>query len=378
MVANNKQRLLKEPFSAKQSSDKNPAFFEYDDMEKMAHDFAQNMLERKKSGVEYKDMCVLYRSNRLAQFFETALLSYGIPYHVIKGTNLTQKREIQMLNAIIRLVLNKRDFLAFVKLAELVDGLGIGALKKIEDALLENELTTVFDVAEVVIKSKKALEGIHNLKEKIEQVSQLEPFMIGEWMLHEKGLNITPYLLKLAESSKKSDENYQQRLEAIMNYGQALNFRLEEAGETMDLSLEEKWVLAMEMSLSSPDEEASKNAVTLSTIHKSKGLEWNSVYLGGFSLFNQDIEDEDDASVKGLEEERRLAYVAMTRAKEYLLLGHSDKINFGYSVIEAQKSPFAKEAGINGVKKKVYIQRNLYQNTSKSDALGQLGVNHSH
>jgi hypothetical protein len=114
----------------------------------------------------------------------------------------------------------------------------------------------------------------------------------------------------------------------------------------------ERWGAVMEIGLATPDEEEGhSDAVTLSTVHKMKGLEFSFVHIAGFSdgmmPTLRDSNFEADEGAQDIEEERRLAYVAMTRAKHKLVLHHANRVFIGYETIELTPSRFASEAGIS-------------------------------
>ena len=246
----------------------------------------------------YKDIAILYRTNAQSRNIEENLIKNNIPYKIIGGTRFYSRKEIKDVVAYLRVVYNPKDTISWERVIN-VPPRGIGQ-KGVEE-LKKNK----WDLKEVEEKSHLPVEKWNSLKEKLSTLELLETI-----------LEDTKYIPWLEE---KKEENYD-RIENI-NELKSVAYQFPDISEFLEnVSLIES---------SSKVSQGDYNAVTLMTVHASKGLEFPIVFIVGMEegLFphNNSLENLDD-----LEEERRLCYVAITRALKKVYLTHTcSRMYFG-------------------------------------------------
>jgi len=271
--------------------------------------------------IPFSECVIFYRTNFQSRVFEDALLRHRIPYVVIGGLSFYQRKEIKDILAFLRLILGSPDFLSFSRAINLPKrGFGEATLEKLRTFSQENN-QDVFSTSLLIVQGKLSF------KLSQRQFEGLKDFVATILSLREelkKQLPLNKLLMKTIESIgyftllKEDPETYQERKENIEELLSKAAEWEEETGQTSLTSFLE------ELSLKSSHEEkdATKDAVRLMTIHNGKGLEFSAVFLVGMEedLFPH-INCKD--LPQALEEERRLCYVGMTRAKDYLYLSAS-------------------------------------------------------
>lgn len=278
----------------------------------------QNM--RQTLGISLNQMVVFYRTHAQSRAFEDSFLSKRIPYLIVGGLSFYQRREIKDILGYLRIVHSNSDYISFLRTINLPKrGLGPATLDKIQDASKEEGMAIISYIIALVEKtplnfrvklSEKQFQGLENYVSLIQGLRAAVEFIsIGELVrtLIEK----SNYLILL----KEDPETYEERkanLDALI----AKAFEWEDDAENSTLSafLEE---LSLKTSLDEAGE--TEERLKLMTIHNGKGLEFKVTFLVGMEedLFPH-VNSRD--SKTQLEEERRLCYVGMTRAKEYLYL----------------------------------------------------------
>jgi DNA helicase-2/ATP-dependent DNA helicase PcrA len=328
LVRHNENRLEKNPYAVRQAPPADTVrLIEYDDGEAMADGVADRIAASIATGASPADIAVLYRKNRLSRVIETSLLRQGIPYRIKSGTDLLSYAEVRMMLAAGRLAANRRDVRALSRLADLVPGLGakgVGYMVAAGDSplLQTGRLST------------KAAQGVRELAAGLEQLHQRGPEELLAWCE-----DFAPFRAWLNQRARQALRNADKpadpqeirqalrparaRLSAVQT---AMQKRLE-AG-FLGSSLDERWAMGLEVVAAGTDEaETDEAKVTLCTVHAAKGLEWPTVHLFGFSEGLMPMAR--DKVVENLPEERRLAYVALTRAQTHILLHHSDRLDLG-------------------------------------------------
>jgi DNA helicase-2/ATP-dependent DNA helicase PcrA len=328
LVRHNENRLEKNPYPVREAPQADRVrLVEYDDAEAMADGVADRIGAAIATGTSASDIAVLYRKNRLSRIVETALLRRGIPYRIKAGTDLLSYSEVRMMLAAGRLAANRRDVRALARLADLVPGLGAKGVGHMiaagDDPLLQTGRL-----------SAKAAQGVRDLATALEGLYRRGPTALLEWC-EETGL-FKAWLNERARNSlqsagKPSDPHEVRqalrpalgRMNAVQT---AMRRRLESLADPG--TLDERWATALEVVAAGTDEaESDVPKVTLCTIHAAKGLEWPIVHLFGFSEGLMPMSRED--IVENLPEERRLAYVALTRAQNHIVLHHADRMDIG-------------------------------------------------
>jgi DNA helicase-2/ATP-dependent DNA helicase PcrA len=285
--------------------------FEAQDAEEEALFVAAEIQSALASG-EQESTAVLYRTNAQSRLLEEALRRCGIDYRVVGGFSFYARAEIKDVLAYARLVNNLPDSAAFLRVVNVpARGIGEAALGALEAAArranlglweaLEQELAAKLLPA----RTLKALEGFHALMREL--IADRARLSLSEFL--RSLLARTGYLAMLRVENTPEAESRMENLQELVNAAA----EAEERGETLREFLDHAALV------SEADDYDERARVTLMTLHSAKGLEFSTVFLVGLEegLFPHKLSLEDDA---GLEEERRLCYVGMTRARNRLIL----------------------------------------------------------
>lgn len=265
-----------------------------------------------KDFTNYSDFAVLYRTNAQSYALEKAFISHQIPYKIIGGVRFYDRKEVKDVLAILKLIVNFHDRISLDRICRnVLSGIGPASLEKIHTFLNQSEIydsaaqgkanalldTSLFDVLSG--KAKNSFARLQNFLRDLDLT--LKPSEIIEQVIHYFGL------AEIVKDGTPSGDERAENLNTMI--GNAAEF------ESLDDFLAEATLM------SSADEQSSTNFVTLMTIHAAKGLEFPAVFLVGLEegLFPSSRSD-DEASI---EEERRLAYVGMTRARKLLILTYA-------------------------------------------------------
>lgn len=279
------------------------------------------------------DFVILYRTNFMSRVLEETCVRMGIAYKIVGGFSFYERSEIKDCLAMLKLFANNRDLVAFSRVINLLDGIGPKTISIIE-AEFHNGKTGFVDTCQRVYDklSRRSQASIDLLKEAYscpnKEAAQILAHIIKS--LHYEGI---------LENSNKKDIH--ERIENIYEFVNSLN-----TAENKNLSCDE--VLQKISLYTSSDENSNANQITLMTMHAAKGLEFPVVFVVGVEKdILPHIRSMEDAD--GEEEERRLFYVAMTRAEKMLFVSscRSRKIGgFGDNYKVCYPSPFLKEAGL--------------------------------
>ncbi|HPD18989.1 MAG TPA: 3'-5' exonuclease, partial [Candidatus Goldiibacteriota bacterium] len=262
-----------------------------------------------------KDMAVFYRTNAQSRAIEDCFRRNGVPYKLIGGIQFYGRMEIKDVLAYLRLVVNPNDVISFKRVINVPPrGIGDASIAKLEEYAMKKEIPIfeairdINDIAEIKESTRNSLSQFYNL---IKNISD-----------NRKDLSITKVVKKIlsetgyidywqSNTSVKSDE----RIENVKELVSAISeFEEKQPEATLEDFLSR---VALIMDIDKMDRNA--NAITLMTIHSAKGLEFENVFIAGMNegLFpHKNCIDEPG----GIEEERRLCYVGMTRARKRLFL----------------------------------------------------------
>ena len=265
-----------------------------------------------KDFTSYSDFAVLYRTNAQSYAIEKALISHQIPYKIIGGVRFYDRKEVKDVLAVLKLIINFHDRISLDRICRnLLSGIGPASLEKIHtflnqfegyDQSAQGKNNALLDTGLSDTLSGKAKNSFARLQNFLRDLDlSLKPAEITEQTIHYFGL-----VESLRDGTPTGDER-----------AENLNTMIGNASE-FD-ALED--FLAEASLMSSADEQTSTNFVTLMTIHAAKGLEFPAVFLVGLEegLFPSSRSDDEEA----IEEERRLAYVGMTRARKLLILTYA-------------------------------------------------------
>ena len=272
----------------------------------------------RKENKKYSDFAVLFRTNAQARVLEEVFMRTGTPYKLIGGIKFYARKEIKDIISYLKLINNKNDNIALKRIInEPKRGIGDTALDKL-DQMAQDKGMSIFEL----IQDNMNLAGLRSAGNIIlfrdmmnDLMSNKETFKVSD--LIKRVLKVSGYEDMLnAEGTKETEIRFENLMEFI---GVAIEFENENAENTLEDFLDS---IALVSDVDNLDE--STEAVTLMTMHSAKGLEFDDVFLVGMEegLFPSKRSIEEDAST---EEERRLCYVAITRAKDQLFLTNTKK-----------------------------------------------------
>ncbi|WP_413430225.1 UvrD-helicase domain-containing protein [Synechococcus sp. Cu2B8-bc1011] len=278
------------------------------------------MMEAANPDLSWKDMAVLYRTNAQSRAIEESLVRWRIPYVVVGGLRFYDRREIKDLLGYLRLLINPADTVSLLRVINVPKrGIGKTTIQRLTDAAnqLGIPLWDVVSDPEAVRslggRSARGLlqfcELINGMKERIHVATPSE--LIQEVM--EK----SGYVSELIADGSDEAEERRRNLQELVNAG----LQYQEENEEGDL---EGFLASAALASDADSKDTAADRVTLMTLHSSKGLEFPVVCLVGLEqgLFPSYRSLDDPAS---LEEERRLCYVGITRAKERLFISHASE-----------------------------------------------------
>lgn len=291
---------------------------------------------RRDSNAAYSDFVILYRTNAQSRIFEEALRKKNIPYRIYGGLSFYQRKEIKDVIAYFRMVVNPNDEEAFKRIINFpTRGIGNTTLSKIaEAARLHN--VSLWEIIEdplgynlnINAGTAKKLRDFRELIEGfISELNTLSAYELATHIVKQSGIANDAYQDQTPEGMSRQ-ENLQELLGGIHEFCES---RQEEGLGGIGLM-----DFLSEVSLLSDqdtDKEADKEKVTMMTIHNAKGLEFDNVFIVGLEedLFPSAMAKEE---YRGLEEERRLFYVAITRARKFCMITYA-KSRFSYGKINA-------------------------------------------
>ncbi|MCC9858902.1 DNA helicase PcrA, partial [Streptococcus agalactiae] len=280
----------------------------------------------REQGKNFKDFAVLYRTNAQSRTIEEALLKSNIPYTMVGGTKFYSRKEIRDVIAYLNILANTSDNISFERIVnEPKRGVGPGTLEKIRSFAYEQNMS-LLDASSNVMMSPlkgKAAQAVWDLANLILTLrSKLDSLTVTE--ITENLLDKTGYLEALQVQntleSQARIENIEEFLSVTKNFDDNPEITVE--GET-GLDRLSRFLNDLALIADTDDSATETAEVTLMTLHAAKGLEFPVVFLigmeeGVFPL-SRAIEDADE-----LEEERRLAYVGITRAEQILFLTNAN------------------------------------------------------
>ena len=339
IIANNKEQLKKSVFSEKEEGDKIKVMRAFSDNEegKMV---AENILvERSTKGMKWHDFAILYRTNAQSRSMEEALRKLNIPYKIYGGLSFYQRKEIKDLIAYFRLTINPNDEEALKRVINYPRrGIGDTTMDRIILSADQNKITPF----EVIINPSKYLDGRSSAPVGI-FATMIQSFQVitKTQSAYDAALHIAQHsgLLKDLYEDKSVEglnryENIQELLNGIKEFSERED--IEEKG--LEIFMQDVALLTND----DKDKNADADTVSLMTIHSSKGLEFPQVNVVGLeeNLFPSQMSLN---SRSDLEEERRLFYVAVTRAESKLTISYAtSRFKFG-TLISCEPSRFLDE-----------------------------------
>lgn len=278
----------------------------------------------------YNDIGILVRAGYQTRIFEDTFMKFAIPYKIIGALKFYDRKEIKDSISYLRLINNKFDILAFERaLSSHKRGVGFTTIKKINDYSVENKLD--------IIQASRALFEEGTIKGTIKKELDIFLTLLEGWEDKSKDLSVSKLMETILDESgymdslKKDDDiESKNRIDNINEFVNILN-DFKSIAEFLEY-----------VNLVNTKDDNVKDSVNIMTMHSAKGLEFDCVFLPNWieSVFPSSKSLDE---TNGLEEERRLAYVAITRAKKYLFISYS-KLKFEYGDMhEVNKSRFIDE-----------------------------------
>ena len=315
VIANNVGRKAKRLWTENEEGEK-IAFHQFETGFDEADYVAKDIRSKVREGMyHYGDCAVLYRTNAQSRLFEERFITASIPYKIVGGVNFYSRREIKDLLAYLKTIDNAMDDLAVRRIINVPKrGIGATTLSRVQDYADENGLTfyNALKMAEEIGTIGRASAKIRPFVMLIQSMRSKLPYISVSELLQEI-IEETGYVREL---EAENTEEAQQRIENIDELiSKAVTYEESEEEPTLSGFLEE---VALVADIDSVDE--TQDYVVLMTLHSAKGLEFPQVYLAGmedglFPGFGAICAENPTAEI---EEERRLAYVGITRAKERL------------------------------------------------------------
>ena len=316
LISFNKNRYDKKLISAKGDGKEVRVLSNYNEIAE-AEMIAREIRRLIDSGVSPKEIAILYRINALSRSIEDGLRNEGIAYKLVGGMKFYEREEIKDLISYLRLLVNPHDDYSFRRVVNKPRrGIGKTSVIKLEDAKGEKSFIEFIKENDLNFLSKKAAKTLKDF------VNTLE-------FLSKSSLEELPELIEETIELSKSykDEDKARNIEEF--YGLM--------HEKSDLNLRE---FLNELSLESDQDKIADEMINVMTIHASKGLEFDHLYVIGMEEGFFPLGDAD------IEEERRLAYVAITRARKELTLSHVESRYIRGQRSRVSKSRFLTEAGL--------------------------------
>ena len=283
--------------------------------------FVVNQIAHQKliTGANYADFAILYRGNHQAKLFETALRSTKIPYQISGGQSFYDKAEIKDFMSYLRLIANQEDDPAFLRAATTPKrGIGETTLGKLNEYAKQHECSlfyagqSIHALAQLPSAGREAVQQFIALINYYKQRTQIENAgEIVQDLLHD--IQYEKHLFNQNHDNPKVAENRWRNVQELAQW-------LAQKGQDDDKNLIELTQTIALMTLLEGKDKEKMDAVKLSTLHAAKGLEYPYVYLVGCE---EGLFPHTDSIEEGrLDEERRLMYVGITRAKKQLTMTH--------------------------------------------------------
>ena len=317
VIANNQGRKEKRLWTDNGAGDK-ITFEQLDTAAEEADFVARDIARRVRKGeYQYKDCAILYRTNAQSRLFEERFITANIPYKIFGGVNFYARKEVKDLLAYLKTIDNGQDDLAVRRIINIPKrGIGAASINKVALYAQEQEISfyDALCVAEQVPGLGKAAAKIRPFVLFIQSM-KAKAMLLSVTDLLQEVIETTGYVRELEAEGTDEAEARIENIDELIS--KAVDYAEEEEAPTLNGFLEN---VALVADIDSFDENS--DYVVLMTLHSAKGLEFPNVYLAGLEdgLFPSYMSITSDNSQAEIEEERRLAYVGITRAKKNLTI----------------------------------------------------------
>ena len=279
--------------------------------------------QKNRFGLENKEISILYRTNAQSRVFEENLRRYNIPYRIYGGMSFYQRKEIKDVMAYMRLVVNPRDDEAFKRIINFPKrGIGNTTISKMLQ-LAEDNQTSLWEClphVQVTKRTESLLAGFAKIIAECQvKAKEANAYETAHFIVKKSGIMTAMKADRSMEGMGRL-ENINALLDGIQEFVE--DDELEDDNLENDKSLA-RYLQNIALITDADEDKGDNNVVTLMSVHAAKGLEFKSVFVVGLeeNLFPSFMSLSDPNQI---DEERRLFYVAITRAEEYLTLTHSN------------------------------------------------------
>ena len=351
LIAHNAKRSPKKCFASRKGAVGDGIKVVKKPNEKEEADFtAQEIMKWKSEGVSYNDVAVIVRANFQTRLFEVAFSQFGIPFVVVGGSRFFENKEIKDILAYIRILLNPHDEINLRRIINYPSrGIGSGTMEKFFATVTSMKLTSMqlvedFGIYKTLFTAEQAsaLGGfsalMHELKEKFESA---DPMQFTAFLVKQTGIE------NEIRKSAENEDVARIKLDNISAFFDAVSTDPTLPEHRTARSFFARFVNNVSL-LGSGEEESRAGKVTIITAHSAKGLEFDRVFIPGF--YQGGFPNHLAIEEYNIDEERRLAYVAFTRAKKLLVITIPETVSFRGSTRNTEPSVFIKEASLNGEK----------------------------
>ncbi|HET7570204.1 MAG TPA: DNA helicase II [Gammaproteobacteria bacterium] len=368
LIANNRDRLGKNLWTAGAAGEPVHLYAAFNEQDEAA--FVVERIQRwVAEGGLRREAAVLYRSNAQSRVFEEALIVAGVPYRVYGGVRFFERAEIKDALAYLRLIANRDDDPSFERAVnQPARGIGARTLERLR-AEARDRRVSLWSASRRLVdgdtlggRAGNALTGFLDLVDRLAAETPTLP--LAEQVAHvvETSGLLEHYRQEKGERGEARVEN----LEELVNAA-----RLFEPDPEVDLPPLTAFLTQAALEAGENQADAGEDSVQLMTLHSAKGLEFPLVFIAGLEegLFPHQRSIEDPA---GIEEERRLAYVGMTRAMQTLYLSYAEKRRLHGRESYAMPSRFLRELPadeVDEVRPNVQVSRPLYRGTRLNEPL---------
>ena len=323
LIKHNRNQIPKDVFSENAKGEKiqyKPAYSDKEEAAIVAKDVKRI---KREDGCQYNDFAILYRTNAQSRSFEEEFRKQGIPYRIYGGLSFYQRKEIKDIIAYFRLVANPDDEEAIKRIINYpARGIGATTVMKIADCAHQN-LVSFWEVIGAPEQYGLAVnKGTMNKLETfrllissfIERAQTTDVYELGDAIIKESGIS-----LDIMSGKQPDDRARQENLEEFLSGMSAFVEERREEGRFDELFLKDYLQDVALLTDADSDGDKDEPRVSLMTVHAAKGLEFPTVFVVGLeeNIFPSPL---SAASLRELEEERRLLYVAITRAEKHCIL----------------------------------------------------------
>ena len=323
LIKHNRNQIPKDVFSENAKGEKiqyKPAYSDKEEAAIVAKDVKRI---RREDGCQYSDFAILYRTNAQSRSFEEEFRKQGIPYRIYGGLSFYQRKEIKDIIAYFRLVANPDDEEAIKRIINYpARGIGATTVLKIADCAHQNQVSFWEVIGAPERYGLAVNKGTMNKLETfrllissfIERAQTTDVYELGDAIIKESGIS-----QDIMSGKDADDLARQENLEEFLSGMSAFVEERREEGKFDELFLQDYLQDVALLTDADSDGDKDEPRVSLMTVHAAKGLEFPTVFVVGLeeNIFPSPL---SAASIRDLEEERRLLYVAITRAEKHCIL----------------------------------------------------------